>query len=335
MKKVVLFNCEDQTDAELEHALAAGSGTELMLANDRRDEELAELCAEADGIITIYAPLPRRVLERLPRCKAVVVQAIGYDNVDLAAASELGICVANVPDACVYDVAAHTVALALACARRIVPLDRRVRSGGWGYAGFENMRRVRGQRFGFVAFGKIPRVAAPMLRALGMELAAYAPTVADEVLAEHGVERAHTLEELLTQADFVSLHCPLRPGNVGLIGARELALMKPEAFLINTARGAVVDEAALLAALKNGAIQGAALDVLAAEGAGANPLYALENVIFTPHTAFYSVETLAEVRRGAMEQVLAVLRDGEAPTNLLNPEVLGHARFRQEKLGQR
>ena len=147
------------------------------------------------------------------------------------------------------------------------------------------------------------------------------------MLARYDVQRAKTLEDLLSASDYVSVHCPLRKENVDLIAAPELSLMKPTAFLINTARGRIVNESALANALTKKCIAGAALDVLAQEGNGDHPLYHLDNVIVTPHTAFYSEQSMADMRVKAMEQVLSVIRDEKAPSNLLNKNVLPNARF--------
>lgn len=326
MKKIVFFNAEDQQDLSVEQEMVEGMEIQLELCNDRPDEALAEVCRDADAVITIYSTVDAKALSALTSCQVVAVQAIGFNNLDLKAASELGICLANVPDFCLYDVALHTAALTLACSRHLIQLDRQVKGGKWGYAGHV-MNRLSGQTFGMIAFGNIPRTLAPMLKTFGMKLITYAPHVSDNVLEQYGVCRAESLEELLTASDFVSVHCPLRPQNVDLIGARELSCMKPTAFLINTARGRIVNEAALYTALKAGQIAGAALDVLEAERDGDNPLYHLDSVIVTPHTAFYSQQSMLDMRVKAMEQVLAVLQEGRAPENLLNPEALPHARF--------
>ena len=330
MKKVVLFNAEDQSETLLEQEMAKERGCELelVLCNNQREADIANVCGDADAVITIYSPLTADVIAKLPKCKIISIQGIGFNNVDLAAATESGICVSNIPDYCLYDVAVHTVALTLACARQIVPLNDRVKSGKWGYDGYV-MHRLEGQTFGMVAFGNIPKTAVQMLRGFGLKFLAYDPWASDETLAEFGVARAGSLDELLAQSDFVSIHCPLNDGTVGLIGKDAFAKMKPGAFLINTARGRIVDEPALLDALKNGIIAGAALDVLALEKDGDNPLYALNNCIVTPHTAFYSEQAVIAMRSGAIEQVLEVLCEGKAPKNLVNKAVLDKARFKQ------
>ena len=326
MKKIVFFNCEDQQDLDIERQLTDGLDLQLELRNHEPDGAMPAVCRDADAIITIYSPVSAEVMRQLPRCQVVAVQAIGFNNLDLQAATENGICLANVPDFCLYDVALHTAALTLACARHVVSLNEQVKSGKWGYSGHW-MRRLSGQTFGMIAFGNIPKTLAPMLRPFGLKLMTYAPHTPDEVLARYGVQRAETLDELLIHADFLSVHCPLRPSNVSLISERELALMKPTAFLINTARGGIVDERALYRALKDRKLAGAALDVLASERDGDNPLYHLDNTIITPHTAFYSEESMRDMRIKALQQVLMVLQEKQAPSNLLNPDVLSRARF--------
>ena len=326
MQKIVLFNCEDQQDLTLERQMTHGMEIELELCNHQPDEALAEVCRDADAVITIYSTVDENVLHQLRRCQVVAVQAIGFNNLDLQAATANGICLANVPDFCLYDVALHTVALTLSCARHIVSLDHQVKQGKWGYTGHV-MRRLSGQVFGMIAFGNIPRTLVPMLKPFGLHCMAYAPHTPDEILKQYGVERAQTLEDLLVASDYLSIHCPLRLSNISLISTRELALLKSSAFLINTARGRIVDEQALCRALKTGQIAGAALDVLETEKDGDNPLYHFDNVIVTPHTAFYSEQSMRDMRLKALGQVLSVLQEKKAPSHLLNPDVLKNARF--------
>ena len=329
MQKVVFFNTEDHSEVLLEQKMGEGRGLELILCNDQSKEDIVKFCGDADGIITLYDQFTPSVISKLPHCKVIAVQGIGYNNIDLRSATEAGICVTNIPDYCLYDVAVHTVALTLACTRHIVPLNNRVKTGKWGYAGHV-MHRLEGQVFGMVAFGNIPQAAVSMLKGFGMKFLAYDPWATDDVLAKYSVARASSLDELLAHSDYVSIHCPLNDNTAGLIGKDAIAKMKPGAFLINTARGRIVDESALLDALKSGVIAGAALDVLAAEKDGDNPLYGLDNCIVTPHTAFYSEQSLVEMRYKAMEQVITVLADGQAPKNLVNKDVLGRARFEQK-----
>ena len=327
MKKVIFFNTEDQHEINTELEMVKGLDIELELRTDQEDENLVDVCKEADGIITIYSPFTAEVMKQLPKCQIIVVQGIGFNNLDLPQATEEGIALANVPDFCLYDVAMQTATLTLACARHITELSNQVKEQKkWGYNGFV-MNRLEGQTFGMIAFGNIPRHVVPMLRSFGMKFITYAPHVSDEILAEYGVERAESIEDLVRVSDFVSIHCPLRPENVNLISDREFEQMKPTAFLINTARGRIVDEDALCRALEQKKIAGAALDVLASEKDGDNPLYYFPNVIITPHTAFYSEQSVHDYRIKAMQQVLTVLCDRQAPSNLLNKEVLSHARF--------
>lgn len=327
MKKIVFFNAEDQHEIDIELEMVKGLDIELELKNGRKDEDIVEECKDADGIITIYSPFTADVMKQLPKCQVIAVQAIGFNNLDLPQATEEGIALANVPDFCLYDVAMQTAALTLNCARHINELSNQVKfEKKWGYNGFV-MNRLEGQTFGMIAFGNIPRHVVPMLRGFGMNFITYAPHVPDEILAEYGVSRAETIEDLLKVSDFVSVHCPLRPENVNLISDDEFRLMKPTAFIINTARGKIVDEEALCRALDQKLIAGAALDVLANEKDGDNPLYSYPNVIVTPHTAFYSEQSVRDYRVKAMEQILAVLCDKKAPKNLLNKDVLGKARF--------
>src|SRR5690606_8909901 len=212
-------------------------------------------------------------------------------------------------------------ALLLAWSRRIVTYANAARRGEWNLAAGNTMPRLRGQTLGLIGYGTLARALAPKAAALGLRILAYTPRLTIERVAPWG-EVAESLEHLLHESDYVSLHLPLTPETRGLINAERLRQMKPSALLINTARGAIIDETALLTALREGWIAGAALDVLGEEPPPPNhPLLALENVLVTPHAAFYSTGAVAELARRAAEQVAQVLR-GEEPPHLVNPNVL-------------
>ncbi|HSB71988.1 MAG TPA: C-terminal binding protein [Candidatus Methylomirabilis sp.] len=296
-------------------------GVELCPGQCTSEEEIAALAEGADAILNCYAKMTARVIAGLTRCRIIARYGIGVDNVDLAAATRAKILVTNVPDYCVDEVSDHTLALLLALARRVVAADRAVKGGTWAVVAHKGIQRLRGQTLGLLGFGKIARAVAAKARALGMRLLAVDPYVDAETMARQEV-RAVDFETLLAEADAVSIHVPLSPATRGIIGERELARMKPTAFLVNTSRGGLVDEQAVAAALAGGRLGGAALDVLSQEPPPADhPLRQAPNVILTPHLAFYSREAVVELQTKAAEEVARALR-GERPRSPVNREVL-------------
>ena len=286
-------------------------GGELVLLSAQTEEEIIRACAGARIILTegLFTPISRRVLEALPDCWAVGRYGIGVDNIDVEAATDCGIVVFNVADYCVEEVADHAAALVVASARRVVILDRHVRAGGWDKPPLEHpLRRISSLTLGLVGFGNIGRHMVPRLGGFGMRILATDPYVDPRLAAEAGVELT-SLEQVLRESDLVSLHTFLSAGTRHLIGAPELSLMKPSAFLVNTSRGGVVDEEALIKALKERRIGGAALDVTEEEPLGADsPLRNLDNVVLTPHQGSSSVESGEDLRRGVTEALSSMIQ---------------------------
>lgn len=306
---------------EPEQRVLAPLGVELRPGQCRSEEEIIELTQGADALLNCYAKMTARVIEKLNRCKIIARYGIGVDNVDLGAATRAGILVTNVPDYCVDEVSDHALSLMLALARQIVLAGGAVREGRWDVVAHAGIRRLRGQTLGLLGFGKIARALAAKAKPLGMRLLIYDPYVHSEVISGYGAETVD-FELLLAESDVISIHVPLSPQTRGLIGERELACMKPTAFLINTSRGGIVDEQTLAEALKAGRIGGAALDVLSVEPPPLDhPLRKLPNVILTPHLAFYSRESVIELQTKAAEEVARTLK-GEPPRSPVNPEVL-------------
>jgi len=306
---------------EPERAVLEPLGVELRPQQCRSEEEIIALAREADAILNCYANMSARVMQNLKRCRIIARYGIGVDNVDLAAATKAGILVTNVPDYCVDEVSDHALALLLALARKIVTADAGVKSGTWNVTAHAEIRRLRGQTLGLLGFGKIAKVLASKVQPLGMKVLVYDPYLKPELIAQHGAEAA-SLDRLLAEADAISVHVPLSPETRNLIGQRELAHMKPTAFLINTSRGGIVDEQALAVALKEGRLGGAALDVLSAEPPPPDhPLRQAPNMILTPHLAFYSQESVIELQTKAAQEVARALK-GEPPRSPVNSEVL-------------
>jgi D-3-phosphoglycerate dehydrogenase len=253
---------------------------------------------------------------------------VGVDNIAVDTATELGIAVTYVPDYCISEVSDHVMAMLLAWNRRVVLFDRATKTRGWGAEGLGmRIMRLEGKTLGIVGFGRIGRGVAAKARAFGMEILVSDPFVTAEAAVESGARKVE-LPELLRESHFVTLHTPLVPETRGLVGADELALMKPEAFLINAARGGLIDEDALYSALTAGEIAGAGLDVLAdLDPPLDHRLVQLENVVVTPHTAFFSQEAVLELEERAAGEVAQVLQ-GRMPDNLVNPDVLSHPKPR-------
>ena len=285
---------------------------ELRMAKSASAEDILAVARDADAVLVTYAKLPGELLKELKRCKVIGRFGLGVDNIDIPAAAQLGITVTYVPDYCLREVSDHAMALLLALARKVPFSNRLVQSGRWEVPPVVPLRRLEGQVLGLVGFGNIPRVLAPKAAAFGLKVITYDPYVSADVVEALGVENA-SFEELLDRSDFVSVHAPLLPATRGLINAAAFARMKKGAFLVNTARGPLVDEAALVDALDSGHLAGAALDVLAVEPlAKDSPLVGRDNVILTPHTAFYSIEALEELQTKCASDVARVLL-GEAP----------------------
>jgi D-3-phosphoglycerate dehydrogenase len=285
-----------------------------------RDEDgLIANLHDADVVLVSGAPMTRRVMENMPRCRGIVRYGVGLDNVDVPAATDLGIVVAHVLNFCTEEVANHVILLLLACAKKLLVLDRSMRDGRWGGIPAADYPAVFGQTLGIVGLGEIGRSVARKGQALGMEIIAHDPYVKEG--AGPLPARLVRLEDLLRQSDYVSLNSPLTKETFHLIGERELALMKPTAVLINTARGPVVDEPALIEALRQGKIAAAGLDVFEAEPLPASsPLLKLDNVILTPHTAGISHESARTVRT-EVGKAAADLLAGRWPRYVANRDV--------------
>ncbi len=259
----------------------------------------------------------------LASCKMMKVTAGGYDNVDLGAATNQGIMVTYVPGYCVEEVSDHVLALILALNHRLPDCQNMTRKGLWKAAGIERFRMLKGQVLGLVGFGRIGRAVAQKAKCLGLQVKAYDPYVSESEMSKLGIECAR-FNELVSSADFISLHVLLTKDTYHMINAEVFDSMKDTAYLINTCRGEVVDELALIAALRGKKIAGAGLDVLAQEPPDPqNPLLFMPNVVVTPHSAYYSEEAEMEIRDRVTKAVADVL-EGRVPEDIVNPEVLNN-----------
>jgi len=324
--KVVITDFGDP-DHGIEADVLRSSGLDINLVRmqTKDPEELIPVVADADALIVQWATINRKVIESMTRCKVISRYGIGVDMVDLQAAGDHGIPVANVPDFCIDEVSDSTIGFIFDLNRRIFVLDRYVRSGGWGSTRpipYWPPSRLRGQTLGIVGLGNIGRVVARKAGCLGLALLGHDPYVNPELIADLDLELV-PLDDLLRLSDYVTLHCPLNAETRGLIGAPQLAMMKPTACLINMSRGPVVVQSALYDALVNHTIAAAALDVLEHEPPDPDdPLLQLENVIITPHASSGSIEAVVLLRHDTAQNVVDML-SGKLPRSIANRKELG------------
>ncbi len=304
---------------DVERRTLEGLATLVPLQTKRPEEFLGE-AADCDALLNTYAgPITAEAMARMPRCRIIARYGIGVDTIDLAAATAAGIIVTNNPTYCIEEVAEHTMALLLACARKVALYDRLVRAGRWEVPPGKPMFRLAGRTLGLVGFGNIARAVAVRAAAFGMRVLFHDPFVQTGQFPVPGERR--DLADVLREADFLSLHPPLIAETRGMMNDETLARMKPTAFLINCSRGPVVNTDALVRALDAGRIAGCALDTTDPEPLpDPHPLRGRENVIVTPHAAWYSEQAMTGLQAGAPAEVRRVLT-GEWPVNVVNPAV--------------
>lgn len=310
------------SDREVEDGVFRGCGLDIDFRRFELESEsdLIATCAQAHALLPAFAPVTARVLGELPDCRIVAFMATGYNSVDLATATELGIVVTNVPDYCTAEVADHALGFLLDLGRNITRLRDSVLAGRWDYEACGKPDRIGDQTLGIIGLGRIGSAVARRARGFGLAVLASDPYVDEAAMTGLGVQKAD-LDEVLA-CDYVSLHCALTDETQSIIDAAALARMRPTAFLINTARGGCVDTEALTVALDERRIAGSALDVVSPEPLpDGHPLYTMPNVIMTPHTAFMSRVSEREAREKACLEVVRALR-GEVPRNVRNPQVL-------------
>ncbi|WP_420182011.1 C-terminal binding protein [Haloarcula sp. KBTZ06] len=300
--------------------LRAALDADVVVAETDDEDALRDAAAGAAALVVdVNTPVTAAVLDALDDLQIVARAGVGIDNIDVSAAADNGVTVTNVPEYCTDEVATHTVTLLLDCVRTLTAYDRDVRDGGWGWERTRPVHRVRDQTLGLVSFGPIARRVRDQLRGFDIDVIAYDPYVDAEEMAEADVEKV-TLETLYERADYVSLHAPLTESTAEMIDADALAAMRDHTVLVNTGRGGLVDEGALRAALDDGTIAAAGLDVLAEEPPTADhPLVGLDNCIVTPHAAWYSEEARDDLNAAVAANVEAALA-GETPPNRIDPE---------------
>jgi D-3-phosphoglycerate dehydrogenase len=287
-------------------------GARLRISASPEAEDILAVARDADALMVCYAKITGDLIRQLSRCKVIGRTGLGVDNIDLVAARERNIIVTYVPDYCMAEVSDHAIALLLALARKVPFANGIVQSGRWEMAAVAPIHRLKGQTLGLVGFGNIPRALVPKANAFGLRVLVFDPFLAPNALAPFGVKGV-SFDELLGSSDFVSIHAPLTPQTRGLFNTATFNKMKMGAQIINTARGPIIDEKALIEALDSGRLGGAALDVLETEPPPRDSrLTGRPNVVLTPHTAFYSVEALEELQIKCATDVARVL-SGQPP----------------------
>lgn len=309
-------------DVELAYLKQRGlEDYQVVRITSEDDEELYSEAEDADAVVIVYLQANEYFFSRLKKCKVLMTQCIGVNNIDLEAATKHKVYVGNVPDYCVEEVAIHTVSMMLACARKLYAFDRNVKNGEWNPHSAGKIRRISKKVYGLAAFGNISRKIVELMRPFGVEFVAYDLNVLDEVFEQYGVRRVGTLEALFEESDYLSVHIPLLENTKHLIDAKVLKHAKPDMILVATGRGGVIDEIALKDKIIDGTIQSVGIDVIEDEGGEQSPLFGMDQVIMSPHVAYYSEEAIIECREKVIMQIVEVLEEQKAPTYLVNKEM--------------
>jgi D-3-phosphoglycerate dehydrogenase / 2-oxoglutarate reductase len=323
MALVVITDC-DHGNIVAEEAVLGAAGVECRLHQVKTEDEVIAVAREADAIILQYATITGRVLDGIPRCRVAIRYGVGVDTVDLDAATDRGVVVANVPDYCMDEVSDHALAMTLDLWRGTTLYDRAIRNGTWSAGMKKPMTRLAGKVAGVIGVGRIGSRFAQKAAGIGMTVLGCDPYLT----SWPPMVRPVSLEKLLREADIVSLHVPLVTETRHLINEKTLGLMKPTALLVNTARGGIVDTDALVRALRDSRIGGAGLDTLEQEPISADsPLLTLPNVLLAPHAGWYSDQSIIDLKRKTAEAAVAVLR-GQHPYSVVNPEVYATPKLR-------
>ncbi len=325
MKKVkVIYTDNLFKDSSYEKKRYGEFGYEYLETSGIDEETLKRELKDADAVATSYAEITRDVLNAMDHCKVVLRLGMGVNNIDIPAATERGIMVANVQKYCLDEVSDHALALTLSLVRKTAYMDRQVRAGKWGGANAcRPIFRIKDLQFCLYGFGNIARYMARKFKAIGFKIAAYDPFLPDSVFEEAGVERIVNEKELFERADVLAVQLNLTNETRGIISYEKFCWMKPSAIFINTARGGLVDEPGMIRALQEGTIGGAGLDVLADEHPDmTSPLFQMENVCITPHIAYYSEGSDVDLQHIACEQIIGALENG-APEFFINKKELG------------
>ncbi|WP_152658485.1 C-terminal binding protein [Oceanobacillus sp. CFH 90083] len=325
--KVVITDYEfDTIQPEIE--ILEKAGAEVVAVQCKTEEEVIEVAKDADGIINQYAPVTRKVIESLENCKIIARYGIGFDTIDVDAATDNKILVTNVTDYCLDEVSDHAFALLISSNRKLVELNNAVKSGTWDFNISKPIFRLRGSVLGLAGLGNIAQYLAKKAQAFGMKVVAYDPFIPVEVAKSLDIELLE-LNEVCKAADYLSVHTPLNKHTKGLISTEQFQNMKSNAVIINTARGPIIDEKALIEALEQKEIAGAALDVVEVEPIEQdNPLVKMDNVILNPHVSFYSDSSELDLKKKTAQNVADVL-EGFFPKYVVNKDLKAELRFQE------
>lgn len=320
MRPRVVITDSNYPDTAIEREVLDEIGAEVVEARATTPEEVVSATSDADALLNQSVHLPATVFEEIDSVSVVARYGVGVDNVDIDAATENGVAVVRVPSYCEAEVATHTLALMLSAVRRTPLYDRHVKSGKWDWKAGRPIPRLVGSTLGFVAFGNIPQKVVERVSGFDFDVLAFDPHREAAELERYGAEKVG-FEELLERSDVVTVHAPLTDETDGLFDADAFDRMRDDAVLVNTARGGIVEESALVEALEADQLRGAALDVMAEEPPESSPLFARDDVVLSPHVAWYSESSMSTLRRSAARGIVQVLR-GERPDGLVNPSAL-------------
>ena len=316
MKKIVALMGAEALGYEMQE-FAKRDDVEFYCSTEKEQSKVIEIVRDADVILFTDVSLNSEVIDRLEKCKLIIRYGIGYDNVDTKRAAEKGIIVCNAPNYGVVDVAEHAMSLIMACAKRLIYMNDCVRDKFWNIGAMGSSCRLAGKKVGFVGFGKIARCVCERTNAFQAKAIVYDPFVSENCLKEYKAESV-SLNTLLKEADFVTLHVPLSDKTRHMLGKDEFAKMKNTAYIINTARGGLIDETELIDALENGIIAGAGLDVFETENSNLDErILRMQNVVLTPHVAWNTKEASVALHREVTDNVIRFL-DGERPESIVN-----------------
>jgi len=300
---------------------AKALGAKIVGVRSEEDDELKKEITDASAVVVIARTLDTEIIKHMERCELILALSVGYDCVDIEAATKKCIPVCNMPVYCTDEVANHAMTLILSVARKLQLIIPKTQHAAWDYNYTKPIFNFKDKTLGIIGLGRIGRRVVPKARGFGMNIIAYDPYVDDDLFKMLSVGRKHELDELLRETDYVTIHAPLTPETYHMIDGRAFDSMKRTAIIVNTARGSIIDEQAFFNALKNGKISGAGIDVLEKEPpAKDNPLLGLSNIIVTPHIAWYSEESFERDMVQGMDEVLNVLA-GHRPRYIVNPEI--------------
>ena len=317
MKKIVILSKFEHELCYEKEVFSKTPNVELVISPLKNPDYVIEVVKDADVILFTDVPMNKEFLSKLEKCKLIIRYGIGFDNIDVKGARELGITVCNAPNYGVVDVAEHAVSLMLSCTKRLTYMSDCIREGNWSTGSMGSSRRISGKTVGFVGFGKIARCVCERTNAFGTKAVVYDPFVSEDVLKTFNAQKVE-LETLLCESDYVTLHLPLSEKTRHMFGKNEFKKMKNTAYLINTGRGGLVNEDELVEALVNGDIAGAGLDVFEDEAGGIDKrMLTMKNVALTPHVAWNTFEGMEALHKEVADNVIRFL-NGEKPESVVN-----------------